>query len=233
MKQKPRELVDRPTAIKLIIGGVAVLIVGGFLGRVAWNERQLTADIPMSPVLIEEDEIATEPIPEDEIIDHCAQASANAVCKLSLPTIDTPNMKLVSLGLQSKNGNQYIASPSGLYVAGWYNGSAMPGENGVTFINAHSSNRNHAPFNRLQELQAGDDITIERGDGAIFTYRVSEISRLSLDDANDWVQNNLGSANTSKRNGKNILYLMTCIGAWNLNESTMTERILVRADLTN
>jgi LPXTG-site transpeptidase (sortase) family protein len=232
MKQKPRESIDRPTAIKLIIGGVVLLGVGAFLGRTAWNEHKLLADIPMSPLMAEEDEIATEPIPEEEVIDHCAKSAGNTICKLGLPTIDTPNMKLVSVGTETKNGSKFIASPGGLFIAGWYNGSVAPGMSGITFINAHSSNRNPAPFNRLQELQKGDEVTIERGDGTVFTYRVSEVSRLSLDDANTWVKSNLGSADDLKRqNGKNVLYLMTCVGSWNLAEGTMNERVLVRADL--
>lgn len=230
MKQKPRESVDRPTAIKIIIGGVILVGVGAFLGRTAWNEHKLTADIPMSP-LLEESEIATEPIPEEEVTDHCKKAGKNTACKIGLPTIDTPNMKLVSVGIESKNGNKYIGSPGGLFVAGWYNGSVAPGKSGITFINAHSSNRNQAPFNRLHELQAGDEVTIERGDGTVFSYHVTEVTRLPLDDANNWVRNNLGAADEQKRSGgKNILYLMTCVGSWNLNEGTMNERVLVRAD---
>jgi len=232
MKSKPREAVDKPKAIKLIIGGVAILIVGAFAARVIWNERRLTADIPMSPLVIDEDEISLEPVSAAEISDHCAEASDNALCRIGLPTIDTPDMKLVSLGTQTKQGNTHIASPSGLYVAGWYNGSVMPGASGITFINAHSSNLHPAPFNRLEELQQGDTITIERGDGTIFTYQVSEVSRITLDAANDWVRSNLGGGNAQRQDGgENLLYLMTCVGSWSLNQGTMSERILVRADL--
>jgi LPXTG-site transpeptidase (sortase) family protein len=231
MKRKPREPVDRPTAIKLIIGGVAILLVGGFIGRTLWNEHRLTSDIPMSPLILEEDEISTEPVSDEEVANHCAETADNALCRLGMPTIDASNTKVVTLGTVVKKGNRHIAAPRGLYEAGWYDGSVLPGENGITFINGHSSLNNPATFNRLKDLQVGDKITLERGDGTIFTYKIAEVSRISLDDANGWVKNNLGSADTRRRNsGGNVLYLMTCVGSWNLNESTMNERILVRAE---
>ncbi|MCL2002108.1 class F sortase [Candidatus Saccharibacteria bacterium] len=231
MKQKkPRELVDRPAAIKIIVGGVAVLLLGAFLGRVVWNERQLTAGIPIGPDFF--DDVHTDPVSDEDIENHCLAAADNEVCRLSLPAIDAPNMKLVTLGTSARGGNTHIAAPKGIYEAGWFSGSARPGESGITFINAHSSLNNPATFNRLHELRPGDEITIERGDGQTFVYRVSESLRLSLDDANHWVKNNLGTSDSRRRQGgENLLYLMTCIGSWNLNLNTMNERILVRADL--
>ena len=230
MKQKPRKPVDRPTAIKLIVGGVIVLGIGAFLGRTAWNEHKLLASTPMSPLLTE-DEIATEPISEEEIIDHCKTASDNALCKISLPSIGIPSMKLSSVGTQTKNGNTYIGTPRSIHEAGWYNGSVAPSQSGITFISAHSGINHQAPFDRLQNIQVGDEVTIERGDNTVFVYRISEVSRLSLGDANNWVRSNLGNADNLKLNGgQNVLYLMTCVGSWNLNEGTMNERILVRAE---
>ncbi|MDR0980166.1 MAG: class F sortase [Candidatus Nomurabacteria bacterium] len=228
-KSMPRELpepANKPSYIKLIIGGLVLVIIGAFIIRVVINEQKLLADTPQAPIILPEEEVSTDPITTAEVINFCKDALATDLCKISIPAIEIDNMKLTAVGTKKNNGSTYISTPRSIYAAGWYNGSATPWQNGITFISGHSSIRNPAPFNRLHELKASNTITLERGDGTLYNYQVASVARLSLGDANDWVHNNLAQPKSSD---SNILYLMTCIGSWNLDQDTMNERVLVRA----
>ncbi|MCL2371587.1 class F sortase [Candidatus Saccharibacteria bacterium] len=228
---KPRNGVDLPLAVKLGVGIVILGLLGVFFGRVVINERALSADLEFNPLPLAAEEVSDDPIPEEEIINHCENASPQELCRISLPAIGIPSMKLSSLGTTQRNGRTQIDVPNSIYVAGWFNGSVRPGERGVTFISAHSSAARHAPFNDLHRLRPGEEIIVERGDGSNFHYQVAAISRLTIADANVWIRSNLGARANANAGNRNILYLMTCIGAWNLNENTMNERLLVRAYL--
>ena len=56
---------------------------------------------------------------------------------------------------------------------GWLESSAVPGQKGMCVIYGH---RNRTHFRILEKAETGDTITITLADGAVFTYRVNEIT---------------------------------------------------------
>lgn len=79
---------------------------------------------------------------------------------ISAPEISVPKTRVIQLGLLANN---QIAAPSNIYDAGWYNGSAKPGQDGAMFIYAHvSSWTANGVFYNLKNLVPGDKVTIER-----------------------------------------------------------------------
>jgi sortase (surface protein transpeptidase) len=89
---------------------------------------------------------------------------------ISIPAINLPNTEVISLGLDKTGA---INVPSSSYVTGWYDGSSKPGQQGAMFIYGHVAGYyTGGIFYNLKELQAGNTITITRGDNKTYTYQV-------------------------------------------------------------
>lgn len=121
----------------------------------------------------------------------------------------------------TKNGAMGV--PTNIWNAGWYTGSARPGQTGAAFIDGHSSSSGGALFGKLDKLKVGDSITVERNDGIVVTYSVAKISIVN--------RNYVDMASMLKPydSHKNGLNIMSCIGSWIASESTLENRILVYA----
>jgi len=66
-----------------------------------------------------------------------------------------------------------IQAPGNVHDAGWYTGSAKPGQPGAMLIDGHVANwATMSVFHNLKSLAPGDIVTIERGDGTKLHYRV-------------------------------------------------------------
>lgn len=114
--------------------------------------------------------------------------------------------RIIPLGVTANNE---LKAPSSIFDAGWYQGSARPGETGAVLINGHV----HGPtqpgvFVGLKKLRSGDKISIERGDGKVLTYHVVKSQSYSKDNVD------MGAAFSSAEPGKPGLNLMTCDGAY-------------------
>lgn len=89
-----------------------------------------------------------------------------------IPKIDV-NARVGSVGLTASGA---IGTPSNVYDTDWFNQSSKPGETGAMLIDGHISSWNaNGVFYNLHQLQPGDVIEIQRGDGKMFTYKVSEV----------------------------------------------------------
>lgn len=88
---------------------------------------------------------------------------------LSIPKLNV-KARVKPLGINDKN---QLRSPDNIYDTGWYTGSSKPGEAGAMLIDGHVSSWSaHGVFYSLKTLNFGDQITIERGDGKKFSYKV-------------------------------------------------------------
>jgi LPXTG-site transpeptidase (sortase) family protein len=128
--------------------------------------------------------------------------------------------RVMSLGVDSENR---LKAPDNIFDIGWFNGSALPGSNGAVLLDGHV----HGPtkpgvFVSLKKLKAGDKMTIERGDGKVFTYRVVK-SQSYKKDAVD-----MGAAFSSVTPGKPGLNLITCDGSYDA-EGHYDSRLIVFA----
>lgn len=82
--------------------------------------------------------------------------------------IDAP---LVDLGLDPAGA---VAAPEDFDTAGWYEGSAQPGQPGPAVLAGHVDSRSGpAAFHRLGEVAVGDAVTVHREDGTTVTFRVT------------------------------------------------------------
>ncbi len=122
--------------------------------------------------------------------------------------LDIPKLgvhtRVMSMSVDSKNELQ---APNNVHNAGWYNASAQPGQAGAMLVDGHSGIGNYRGiFHDIGTLTEGDTITITRGDGATFDYRVVKTETLDAGAVN--MSNMLVSADTSKPG----LNLITCAG---------------------
>ncbi len=139
--------------------------------------------------------------------------------------IDIPKLgihaRVLSITVNSKNELQ---APYGIYDAGWYTSSALPGQNGAMLVDGHSGiGKTHGIFHDLSKLTVGDQITITRGDGQTFTYKVAKTAIV------DAAKVDMGSLLVSQDTAKPGLNLITCAGDWIPGTFSLKQRALVYA----
>jgi LPXTG-site transpeptidase (sortase) family protein len=75
-----------------------------------------------------------------------------------------------------------LIPPTSTAVAGWYTGSALPGEVGPTVIAGHvDSYAGPGIFFRLDTLRPGDLVSVGRSDGVTVRYRVTDVTTVPKD----------------------------------------------------
>jgi sortase (surface protein transpeptidase) len=87
---------------------------------------------------------------------------------------------VIDLGL---NTDGTLEVPSNFAQTGWYTGRSVPGEAGPSVVVGHvDSHSGPAVFYRLKDLEVGHVIEIDRSDGLIALYRVSEKENVLKDE---------------------------------------------------
>jgi LPXTG-site transpeptidase (sortase) family protein len=147
------------------------------------------------------------------------QVSSLSPRLISIPKIDVV-ARTLRLGVKPNNE---LKAPSNIFDAGWFEGSARPGEPGAMLVSGHV----HGPtkpgvFTNLKKLVEGDRITIERGDGKKFNYRVVKVQSYDKDSVD------MGAALNSAEPGKPGLNLITCDGAYD-EDGHYKKRLIVFA----
>ncbi|TXG77345.1 class F sortase [Patescibacteria group bacterium] len=128
--------------------------------------------------------------------------------------------RVLRIGL---TGDGAVGAPNNVHDGGWYEGSAKPGEGGVSLIVGHVSGIS-APgvFRNIDQLNPGEVISVERGDGTVIRYRV--------DATESFPANNVDMAKAlsySKVEGGEALNLITCHGSFDGASQQYTERLVV------
>ncbi|WP_326835978.1 class F sortase [Amycolatopsis rhabdoformis] len=101
--------------------------------------------------------------------------SAVSPVGLSIPAIGVAVRGLVPLALGPAHELQ---APARFADVGWYAAGPAPGDPGPAVIAAHVDSRSGpAPFFRLRELRPGDEIQVERSDGAAARFVVDAVQR--------------------------------------------------------
>jgi sortase (surface protein transpeptidase) len=84
---------------------------------------------------------------------------------------------LVRLGL---NADGTLQVPSGFVEAGWYEGSATPGDPGPAVVVGHVDSRTGpAVFFRLHELVPGSEVVVGMSDGGSRTFAVTRVAEFA------------------------------------------------------
>lgn len=126
----------------------------------------------------------------------------------------------------SVNRDGSMQAPINIYDAGWYEGSSKPGEVGAVVVDGHSSGPTRdGVFGKLTDLQIGDQLRIERGDGVSFVYQVTHMEQVAKD-AVDMQRLMLPYGNSLQG-----LNLVTCVGEYLPAEKTFSERHITYAEL--
>lgn len=139
-------------------------------------------------------------------------------------------INISSLGVHARifsigtNNTSELDIPRNVFDAGWYSGSSKPGQAGAMLIDGHiSSWTTPGIFYDLKKLSQGDMISIERGDGRLFSFKV--VDTKIYDTKNVDMANLLVSADTSKPG----LNLISCTGSVIPGTNSFDKRIAVFA----
>lgn len=117
----------------------------------------------------------------DETESTPAQVQANQVAKDAPKVLRIPSIALEAKIRQvgSTLQNEPIA-PSNIFDIGWYDASGKPGEPGAVLLNGHTKGpTKEGIFSQLNQLNEGDQILLERGDGQVITYVVAKLQEYS------------------------------------------------------
>ncbi len=218
----------------LVFGAILTILAVFFIRVAVWEHHYMTAmegterDTTVKIEVNEggENEEVDDAKPtEQEVIEYIVAADKPRY--LSIPYLGIHNARIVEIGLK---GQGEMATPYNIYDVGWYTGagSVLPGQNGVTIMNAHGGNLGYGIFRTLPKLPIGETVRIEMGDGRIYNYKVIESVTKELgDEANKY----MNTAFTPLSGVSNTLTLITCTGDWWESSQTYSQRLFVRAAL--
>lgn len=114
-----------------------------------------------------------------------------------------------------------IAVPKSYGTVGWYNKGSTPGKSGPAVLVGHYTGGYGGVFDKLQDLQDGDLITVKNGRGQTFTYKVTKKAEYQKD--------KVPMADIFKKSDASRLEIITCAGKW--QSSTYDNRLVVTAEL--
>lgn len=116
---------------------------------------------------------------------------------------DQPNRLLIDkLGVSAQirnlgaNDNGLLMFPGNIYDIGWYNKSALPGNKNTILLDGYTEGpTKKGLLYSGDQLKTGDTITIVRGDGVHFDYRVNgnQLYYNQTQDINDILKNHNGT----------------------------------------
>lgn len=117
-----------------------------------------------------------------------------------------------------------LQAPKNIYDTGWYQDSSKPGQGGAVLIDGHATGPTAAGvFDNLDKLKAGDTITVERGDGVVFSYAVDKVDIMPSGNVD------MKSLLLPVTKGTSGLNLISCTGAYDAKTNTYADRVLVFA----
>ena len=116
-----------------------------------------------------------------------------------------------------------MAAPSSLSTVGWYQGGPSPGQAGDAVIDGHYGlPTDPAVFRSLSGLSPGDRIVVIWPDGRQVAFLVATSVVIPRDGP--------APAGLFSRSGPARLSLITCGGAWQQDQATYTQRLIVTAE---
>lgn len=168
----------------------------------------------------EEELIEVEPT-EAEIVEY--NVAPERPRYLTIEKLGVYNARILAMGV---NSDGELMTPNNIFDVGWYDASGLPGMGGTLMIDGHNGGPHvHGVFKNLPSLAEGDLITIERGDGLIYKYRVVENKAILLSEANAY----MAVAAKSPEAGKESVTLISCTGEWSDLQGTYLSRQFTRA----
>ena len=144
---------------------------------------------------------------------------------LKIDKLGITRARILPMGV---NASGELATPNNIFDVGWYEASGKPGFGGTMIIDGHNGGPHVlGVFKNLPDLVEGDIITVERGDGLVFNYRVVENEAVALADADAY----MAVAARSPEPGVESVTLISCTGEWSQQQGTYLSRQFTRAVL--
>ena len=114
--------------------------------------------------------------------------------------------------------------PKGPDEVGWYNLGPRPGEVGSAVVAGHKGWKDgrRAVFDNLDKVRIGDKIEVEVEGGETLTFVVRELRTYDKDAIAPEV--------FTSSDGLAHLNLITCVGDWNEERETSSERLVIFTD---
>jgi sortase (surface protein transpeptidase) len=214
-------------AIAILITAVIIIIVNEHRMNIENTDKPVPLPIP-----VEDGAGVVLPnnlTPEDEAQPTVDQMSAYAVANDKPRYLRIPALNIFARVVEIGSTDGQLGTPSNLHDVGWYFKSALPGEKGASLMDGHGGGGNNSTvvFDKLSDLNNGDKIEIEMGDGRKFTYHIVEKKILTVSEADAYMSTMLqveGGATSG-------LNLVSCVGTWSLKEMQFDQRVMIRSVL--
>jgi len=213
-----------------VFWGIIILVLATFFGRVALWENKYYAEKEGSErakVVIgdmaqtELEEISSEPVTDQEKAEY--RVAAGKPRYMTIEKLGVKNARVIELGVLP---NGQLQTPGTNFDVGWYKGSGVPGKGGTALFDGHNGGPYvEGVFKHLDQLVAGDIITITMGDDRTYNYRVYDNVTVPLSEANE----KMHSLSVSPIDGTESISIITCTGEWSLTQKTYLSRQFLRA----
>ncbi len=144
---------------------------------------------------------------------------------IEIPALGMSKIRVTKVGLTRNN---LLDAAGNINDAGWYAKSVTPGSDaGSVVINGHNAGVGSVgAFAKLSQLKKDDQISVERGDGKVFSYGVYDVHEVTLKNlATSGMKDLMLSADPSKEG----LSLITTSGKWIPKDKVFDKSIIVRA----
>lgn len=143
---------------------------------------------------------------------------------IHIDSLNLSNTRIYPVGLDAKT---LLSYPSNIHDFGWYEKSGAPGSGNIILLDSRSDTYSKAgPLSNVSDLKIGEIISLERGDGTKFSYKVLENQSLTISEVN---QIGMKRMTTSAENDKEALNIITDSGVWVPMLGTFDRRTIVRS----
>jgi Sortase domain len=155
--------------------GLGVAVLAALVGSAVVAVRTPPPGVAPPPAAAALPPVLFDPVPPAPQ----AGAAVATATTLDVPQLGISRSSLTELAVDDAGA---LIPPSSIAVAGWFTGSAVPGEVGPTVIAGHvDSYAGPGVFYRLDTLRPGDLVTVGRSDGAAVRYRVTDVVSVPKD----------------------------------------------------
>lgn len=209
----------------VLVGMAGLVFVVGMAAALhsLWVDRQITSTVLAQP---QEGDSASAPsvdekAPTPEDI-RAYSVAPDMPRLLRIPALDVTS-RVQHVGLDESGA---LGAPYNVHDVAWYSDSVKPGSpGGVSVIDGHVTGiTQKGVFHKLDQLQAGDDIYVERGDGTKIAYRVVRVETVDVQ------RLDMAKILLPATIGKHGLNLISCTGKFNSATSDYEQRVLVFAE---
>lgn len=185
------------------------------------SKRAVAPEVANS--ILDTSEVEEDEITDEQTLNHVV--ADNEPRYMSIPKLGVKKARIISIGVNSKGE---LGTPPNIFDVGWYRDSSTPGNGGTAIYDGHNGGpTKEGVFKHIPELVEGDIITIERGDGTVFDYKVVNNVTLPVSKAN----NRMAWASRSPAPGQESISIITCTGEWSQAQLSYLSRQFLRAVL--